>query len=121
MDGSAVGEGGRDVTLFGVAGARPAVADVVAQFEPLDRSDGGIAVEVVAVRANLDDVSALLTTAERGGNCLFTVAETIRGICAELGEDRGKVLRAADGEVGGAAAGVALQGTAADIDAADAL
>ena len=66
--------------------------------------------EVVAVGANLDDVSALLTTAERGGNGLFAVAETEVGVCAELGEDRGEVLRAADGEVGGATAGVALQG-----------
>ena len=77
--------------------------------------------EVVAVRANLDDVSPLLTTAERGGNGLFAVAETIRGVCAEFGEDAREVLRAADGEVGGTAAGVALQGTAADVDAADAL
>ena len=117
VDGSAVGEGGRNVALLGVAGARPAVADVVAQFEPLDGGDGGIAVEVVAVGANLDDVRSPFL----GGDGLLAVAKTVVGICAELGEDRGEVLRAADGEAGGAAAGVALQGRAADVDAADAL
>jgi len=117
VDGSAVGEGGRGVALFGVAGACPTVADVVAQFEPGDGGDGGIAVEVVVVGANLDDVGS----AFRRGNGLLAVAETVGGICAEFGEERGEVLRAADREVGGAAAGVALQGTAADVDATDAL
>ena len=62
---SDVGEGGHDVAFLGVAGARPAVADVVAQFEPLDGRDGGIAVEVVVVRAHLDDVSPLLAFPKR--------------------------------------------------------
>ena len=43
VDGAAVGEGGRSVALFGIAGARPPVIDVVAQFEPLDGGDGGVA------------------------------------------------------------------------------
>ena len=65
VDGAAVGEGGRSVAFLGIAGARPAVADVVAQFEPLDGGDGGIAVEVVVVRAHLDDVSPLLAFPKR--------------------------------------------------------
>ena len=117
VDGSAVGEGGHGVALLGVAGARPTVADVVAQFEPLDGRDGGIAVEVVVVRADLDDVRSPF----RGGDGLLTVAKAIRGICPEFGENARKVFRAADGEVGGAAAGVALQSRAADVDAVDAL
>ncbi len=112
VDGSAMGEGGHGVAFLGVAGARPAVADVVAQFEPLDGGDGGIAVEVVVVRAHLDDV---------GIYGLLAVAETIRRICAEFGEDVRDVLRAADGEIGGAAAGVALQGTTADVYTANTL
>ena len=59
------GEGGHGVAFLGVAGARPTVADVVAQFEPGDGSDGGIAVEVVVVRAHLDDVSPLLAFPKR--------------------------------------------------------
>ncbi len=112
VDGSAVGEGGYCIAFLGIAGARPTIADVVAQFQPLDGRDGGIAVEVVVVRTHLDDV---------GIYALFAVAETIRGICPEFGEDRRKILRAVDGEIGGAAAGVALQGTTADVDAADTL
>ena len=112
VDGSAMGEGGHGVAFLGVAGARPAVADVVAQFEPLDGGDGGIAVEVVVVRAHLDDV---------GIYGLLTVAKTIRGIGPELGEERGDVLRDGSGETGGAAAGVAEQGRAAHVDAADRL
>ena len=104
VDGSTVGEGGHGITLLGVAGARPSVADVVAQFEPLDGGDGGIAVEVVVVRANLDDVSAPF----RRGNSLLTVAKTTRGIGTKFGEDAREILRAADGEVGGATTGVAL-------------
>ena len=91
MDGSAMGEGGHSVAFLGIAGARPAVADVVAQFEPLDGGDGGIAVEVVVFGAHLDDVSPLLTSPRRGGNCLFAVAETIRGIRPEFGEDAREV------------------------------
>lgn len=112
MDGSAMGEGGHSVAFLGIAGARPAVADVVAQFEPLDGGDGGIAVEVVVVGANLDDVRI---------HRLLTVAEAIRGIRTEFGEERRDVFRGADGEIGGAAAGVALQGTTADVYTANTL
>ena len=73
--------------------------------------------EIVVVRANLDDVGCPF----RRGNGLLTVAKTVGGIRTEFGEERGEVFRAADREIGGAAAGDALQGTAADIDAADAL
>lgn len=112
-----MGKGGYDVAFLGVAGACPAIADVVAQFEPLDGGDGGIAVEVVVVRTYLDDVGSPF----QGSNGLLTVAETIRGICTKFGKDRREVLRAADGEVGGAAAGVALQGTTADVYTANTL
>lgn len=73
--------------------------------------------EVVVGGADFDDVGSTF----RGGDGLLAVAETVGGICTEFGEERGEVLRAADVEVGGAATGVALKGTAADIDAADAL
>ena len=43
VDGTAVGEGGGCVALFGVTRARPPVIDVVAQFEPGDGGDGGVA------------------------------------------------------------------------------
>ncbi len=43
VDGTAVGEGGRSVALFGIARARPPVVDVVPQFEPGDGGDGGVA------------------------------------------------------------------------------
>ena len=43
VDGTAVGEGGRNVALFGIARARPPVIDVVPQFEPGDGGDGGVA------------------------------------------------------------------------------
>ena len=117
VEGTAVSEGGHGVAFLGIAGARPAVADVVAQFEPLDGGDGGIAVEVVVVRTNLDDVRSPF----QGGDGLLAVAETIRRICAEFGEDVRDVLRGGYGEAGGAAAGVAEQGGATDVDAADRL
>ncbi len=43
VNGTTVGEGGRGIALFGITGARPAVADVVPQFEPGDGGDGGVA------------------------------------------------------------------------------
>jgi len=43
VDGTAVGEGGRGIALFGVTRARPPVVDVVPQFEPGNRGDGGVA------------------------------------------------------------------------------
>ena len=43
VDGTAVGEGGGCVALFGVARLRPPVIDVVPQFEPGDGGDGGVA------------------------------------------------------------------------------
>ena len=121
VDGAAVGEGGGCVALFGVTRARPPVVDVVPQFEPGDGGDGGIAVQGVAVRAGVDDGGPLLTSPHRGGNCLFAAAEAVAAVGTELGEERGDVLRGGDGEAGGAAAGVAEQGRAADVDAADRL
>ena len=52
---------------------------------------------------------------------LFAAAEAVAAVGTELGEERGDVLRDGSGETGGAAAGVALQGGAAHIDAADRL
>ncbi len=121
VDGSAMGEGGHGVAFLGVAGARPAVADVVPQFEPGDGGDGGIAVEVVVVRAGVDDGGPLLTSPHRGGNCLFATAEAVAAVGPELGKERGDVLRGGYGEAGGAATGVAEQGGAAHVDAVDAL
>ena len=43
VDGTAVGEGGGCVALFGVTRARPPVIDVVPQFEPGDGGDGSVA------------------------------------------------------------------------------
>ena len=43
VDGTAVGEGGGCVALFGVTRARPPIIDVVPQFEPGDGGDGGVA------------------------------------------------------------------------------
>ncbi len=39
VDGSSMGEGGDCIALIGVAGARPAETNVVAQIEPLDGRD----------------------------------------------------------------------------------
>ena len=121
VDGTAVGKGGHGVALVGVTGARPAVADVVPQFEPGDGGDGGVAVQGVAVRAGIDDGGPLLTSPHRGGNCLFATAEAVATVGTELGEERGDVLRGGYGETGGAATGVAKQGRIADVDAADRL
>ena len=121
VDGTAVGEGGRGVALFGIARARPPVVDVVPQFEPGDGGDGSVAMQGVAVRAGVDDGGPLLTSPHRGGNCLFATAEAVATVGPELGEERGDVLRDGSGETGGAAAGVAEQGGAAHIDAADRL
>ena len=49
--------------------------------------------QVVVIRPNLDDVRV---------DGLFTIAETIVGLCTEFGEKRREVLRAGNGEVGGA-------------------
>ena len=121
VDGAAVGEGGRSVALFGVTRARPPVIDVVPQFEPGNGGDGGVAVQGIAVRAGVDDGGPLLTSPHRGGNCLFAAAEAVVAVGTEFGEERGDVLRGSYGEAGGAAAGVAQQGRAAHVDAADRL
>ena len=86
-----------------------------------DGGDGGVAVQGVTVRAGVDDGGPLLTSPHRGGNCLFAAAEAVAAVSTELGEERGDVLRGGYGETGGAAAGVAEQGRAANIDAADRL
>ena len=67
------------------------------------------------------DGGPLLTSPERGGNCLFATAEAVVAVGTEFGKERGDVLRGGYGEAGGAATGVAEQGRAAHIDAADRL
>lgn len=57
VDGTAVGERGYSVVLFCIAGARPAVTDVVSQFEPRHWRYSGIAMEIVVAGADFDDVS----------------------------------------------------------------
>ena len=70
-----MGEGGYGVSLLGVAGARPAVADVVVQFQPGDGRDGGIAVEVVVAVLYFYDLLI---------HRLLAVAKTVVGICPEV-------------------------------------
>ena len=95
--------------------------DKIEAGKGLDGGDGGVAVQGVAVRAGVDDGGPLLTSPHRGGNCLFAAAEAVTAVGTELGEERGDVLRGGYGETGGTAAGVAEQGRAADVDAADRL
>ena len=78
----------------------------------MDGGDGGVAVQGVAVRAGVDDGLA---------HRLFAAAEAVAAVGTELGKERGDVLCGGDGETGGTAAGVAEQGRAAHVDAADRL
>ena len=112
VDGAAVGEGGGCVALFGVTRARPPVVDVVPQFEPGEGRDDDVTVQGVAVRAGIDDGLV---------HGLFAAAEAVATVGPELGKERGDILRGGYGEAGGAAAGVAEQGGAAHVDAADRL
>ena len=90
MDGAAMGEGGCGVAFFGITGARPAVIDVVPQFEPGDGGDGGVAVQGIAVRAGAHNGLV---------HGLFVAAETVAAVGSQLGEERGDVLRGGYGEL----------------------
>ena len=69
------------------------MADVVFQFEPFERRDGGVAMQAVAVRAGADDILS---------HCLLPTAEAVTSPRAKFGIERRDVLRSGEGEAGGA-------------------
>ena len=69
------------------------MADVVFQFEPFDRCDGGVAMQAVVVRVGADDSLS---------DGLLSTAEVVTSPHAKFGIERRDVLRGGNGETSGA-------------------
>ena len=112
VDGTTVAERGDVVLVLSIARLRPAIADVILQLQPREGRQGHVAVDAVAAALGLEDLAV---------DGLLAIAKAIVAVQTELGKERWDVLGGGEVETRGARTCVALQGRAADVDAADAL
>ena len=112
MHGSAMGERGNIVLALGIARPRPTVVDVVLQLQPREGRQGHVAVDAVVAALGLENLAI---------DGLLTTSKAIAAIQTELGKERWDVLGGGEVETRGARTRVALQGRAADVDAANTL
>lgn len=72
MQFTGMSERGNSILLFGILRTRPAITDVVSHFQPLDRGNRDIAMQIIVAVPVLVNLLS---------NSLFTFTETIAYIC----------------------------------------